>query len=155
MVPPTRRVLAPPGTSLRQAQGRLPRPTARGASPSGPPGRDGASGLTQSANRYLLRIRFDVLVDLKQVRGVVVILQRHQPFMRVSAIGRTDAVGFIPLQVINIARLASERLRRFPAVSGPLDVLFRLRRVNPLAGNGRCQDCARSQNLGMAISPNT
>ena len=61
--------------------------------------------------------RLDVLVESEQVRRIVCILQRHQPFV-VATIGRPDPRGCPGVQVVDVHPTRCERLHRGPELTG-------------------------------------
>src|SRR5215217_8004516 len=78
----------------------------------------------------------DVLVEAEQVRRIVLVLQRNQPFIFVGTVGCSDPIRLLsPIEVVDVNSVACKWLHRLPKVAHPLDVTFCFCGVEPSARN--------------------
>lgn len=75
--------------------------------------------------------RLDVLIEAEQVRGIICVLQGHQPRIGRFAVRGLDPVDSLISLVVDIDLARGKGLHRLPEPSHPADVLVILPRVAP------------------------
>src|SRR5262245_5942702 len=91
------------------------------------------------------RAGLDVWVEVEEIVGVVLFLQRCQALV-VGAIGGTNPVPIVVAEVIHVDAITGEPVQRPPEVTGPADVPLGVRGINPFRDDdGRIRELAMGE----------